>query len=159
MTVTFTLNGQEKEFDFLPQETLLDILRKNSLIMQKKGCGKGSCGCCTVLLNDKPVASCKIPAILAKGNDIVTLEYFKKSSEYADIMKGFKKAGIELCGYCNAGKIFTTYQIITSPHLYSKEEVTNQLKNLAPCCTDLDTLVNGVLYTLAYRKKNSKNNN
>ena len=159
MTVTFTLNGQEKEFEFLPSETLLDVLRKNSLILQKKGCGKGFCGCCTVLLNDKPVASCKIPAVLARGKEIVTLEYFKKTQEYSDIMKGVKRAGIDLCGYCNAGKIFLAYEIITQPKLATKEEIANVFKTLSPCCTDLDTLVNGVWYTLAYRKKGSKSNN
>ena len=156
MVIKFTLNGQEKEVDVKKNETLLDVLRNNSLIMQKKGCGKGSCGCCTVLLNDKPVASCKIPAVLARGNDIVTLEYFKKTPEYSDIMKGFKKAGIELCGYCNAGKIFLTYELITMPKIPTKSDVQDYLKNLAPCCTDLDTLVSGVMYTLAYRKRGSQ---
>lgn len=157
MTISFNLNGTTKDFEILPSESLLDVLRKNSLIMQKKGCGQGSCGCCTVLLNDKPVASCKVPAILAKDQEVITLEYFKKTSEYTDIMKGFKKAGIELCGYCNAGKIFMTYQIIKMTKIPTKSEIANLLRNLAPCCTDLETLVTGVLYALSYRKKGSKN--
>ena len=151
------INGNEKDFDVSSSDTLLDILRQNSLIMQKKGCGKGSCGCCTVLLNGKPVASCKVPAILAQDCEIITLDSFKKTTDYNDIMKGFKKAGIDLCGYCNSGKIFLTYQIIKMPKTPSKPEITNILKNLAPCCTDLETLVMGVLYTIAFRKaKNTK---
>lgn len=157
MIIDFILNGNKKEFDLQPSETLLDVLRKNSLIMQKKGCGQGSCGCCTVLLNDKPVASCKVPAILAKGQEVVTLEYFKKRPEYSDIMKGFKKAGIELCGYCNAGKIFLTYQITKMTKIPTKSEIADLMRNLAPCCADLESLVNGVLYTLSYRNKGSKN--
>lgn len=157
MTITVNLNGTDKDFDINPSDTLLDVLRRNSFIMQKKGCGKGSCGCCTVLLNDKPVASCKVPAVLVQGCEIITLDSFKKTQEYNDIMKGFKKAGIDLCGYCNSGKIFLTYQILKMPKIPLKSEITNLLKNLAPCCTDLETLVNGVLYTLAIRKKQSQN--
>lgn len=152
MIIELTLNGVKKEIDANPSDTLLDILRRNSLIMQKKGCGKGSCGCCTVLLNDKPVASCKIPIILAKDNEIITLDYFKKTQEYSDIMKGFKKAGIELCGYCNAGKIFLTYQIMKMTKLPTRTEIANLMRNLSPCCTDLETLVTGVLYALSLKK-------
>lgn len=156
MTINLTLNGQNKDLEILPSDTLLDVLRRNSLILQKKGCGKGSCGSCTVLLNDKPVASCKIPAFLAKGKEIVTLDYFKKYSEYNDIMKGFKKAGIELCGYCNAGKIFLTYQIMKMPKIPTRQEISNLMKNLAPCCTDLETLVTGVQYAMSVKKTRPK---
>lgn len=157
MTITFNINGTEKSFDVNPSDTLLDILRRNSLIMQKKGCGKGSCGCCTVLLNDNPVASCKVPAVLVQDCNVVTLDSFKKTQEYTDIMKGFKKAGIDLCGYCNSGKIFMTYQIFKMPKIPQKSEIVNLLKNLSPCCTDLETLVTGVQYALSFRKKQSQN--
>lgn len=157
MTINVILNGNEKDLEINPSETLLDVLRRNSLIMQKKGCGKGSCGCCTVLLNDKPVASCKVPAVLVQNCEIITLDFFKKTQEYSDIIKGYKKAGIDLCGYCNSGKIFMTYQIMKMQKIPEKKEITSLLKNLSPCCTDLETLVTGVLYTLSIRKNNRQN--
>ncbi|NLC93937.1 MAG: 2Fe-2S iron-sulfur cluster binding domain-containing protein [Treponema sp.] len=153
MKINITLNGTKQVFDAMPDEPLINVLRRNSCIKVKNGCGKGYCGSCTILLNDRPVASCKIPFALAKDTDIVTLDYFERTQEYSDIMKGFKKAGIQLCGYCDAGKIFSTYQILKNPNIPKRKEITEALQHLAPCCVDLETLVNGVIYTITLRKQ------
>lgn len=153
MKVSFTLNGSKTILEAPAQESLMKVLHKNGCTSVKSGCDKGFCGSCTVLLDDKPVASCKIPVGLIKDRDIVTLDYFTKTEEYQDIMDGFTKAGIKLCGYCNPGKIFSAYQIIKLSKMPTREEIEQELKNLAPCCTDLETLVNGIIYTLRIRNQ------
>ena len=150
MKIPVTLNGTKTIFEANADDSLMKVLHKNSCPSVKEGCGSGFCGSCTVLLDDKPVASCKIPAGIVKGNEIVTLEAFSKTEDYDVIIQGFNKAGIKLCGYCNAGKIFTAYHILKQSKIPAREEVFANVRHLSPCCTDLETLVNGIFYAYKY---------
>lgn len=156
MKIPVILNDEEKIFDAEPDETLMKVLRNNSCTSVKSSCAIGYCGSCAVLLNDLPVASCKIPVGIAKGNKITTLEHFSKTQKYASIMRGFSKAGIKLCGYCNAGKIFATYQILKQQKIPTREEILANVSHLAPCCTDLETLVDGIIFAIKDANKITK---
>lgn len=153
MNIPITINGSKIILDARPEESLMSILRKNDFPSVKCGCTKGFCGSCVVLLNDNPVPSCKIPVGIIRDNDVVTLEYFEGTKEYQAIMQGFEFAGIKLCGYCNSGKIFTTYQILKMNRIPSRSEITNLVKTLSPCCTDQLTLVNGIIWALEIMNK------
>lgn len=153
MNVPLKLNGMKTILDVRPEESLMEVLRKLDYTSVKCGCNKGHCGSCTILLNDKPVASCKIPVGIMRDTDIVTLDYFSGTKEYASITQGFELAGIKLCGYCNAGKIFATYQILNMNKNLSRAEITEQVKNLSPCCTDLQTLINGIIWAIEINNK------
>ena len=111
MKIPVTLNGTKTILDAHADESLMKVLHKNGCPSVKSGCSGGFCGACTILLDDKPAAACKIPAGIVHNSDIVTLDYFVKTEEYNIIMSGFQKAGIKLCGYCTAGKVFSAYQI------------------------------------------------
>lgn len=148
MKISLTLNSEKITLDYSPDKTLMNILRDQGCLSIKSGCGKGFCGSCTVLMDGNPVPSCKVPLGLARNSEIITLEYFTKTSEYKSIMSGFKKAGISLCGYCNAGKIFGTYRILCMAKKMEREDIAQELKSLSPCCVDMDTLINGVAYAL-----------
>lgn len=153
MNVPVTLNGDKTILDVRPEESLMSVLRKREFTSVKCGCNQGHCGSCTVLLNDNPVAACKIPIGIIRDSDIVTLNYFSGSKEYTAIMQGFELAGIKLCGYCNAGKIFSTYQILKMNKNLSRNEITDFVKNLSPCCTDLQTLTNGIIWAIEINNK------
>lgn len=149
MKVPVTLNGTRTIIEANPDTTLLNYLHKNTSHSVKSGCLNGTCGICTVLLNDQPAAACKLPVGILKNSDIVTLDYFTKTEEYNSIMEGFKKAGIHLCGYCNAGKIFSAYQVLKINKKVTRKEIGDQVKNLSPCCVDLETLINGIIYAIS----------
>ena len=156
MKIPVTVNSSKMILEAYADESLMTVLHKNGCSSVKSGCREGGCGACTVLLNDIPVASCKIPVSLVKDMKIVTLESFQKSEYYSVIMDGFSKAGIKLCGYCNAGKIFSTYQILKSLKIPTRDEIKEQMKHLSSCCTDLETLVNGVIYAMQFQAKKIK---
>ncbi len=152
MKIPLTLNGEKMLLDAEPAESLLSILRKRELYSVKCGCQKGHCGNCMVLLDEEPVPSCIIPIGTIREKSIVTLEYFKKNyPEYKDISDGFSQAGIHLCGYCNAGKILTAYNILRKYHRPEKAQIISAVKSLDFCCTDRDSLVNGIGYSVAAR--------
>ena len=57
-TVTLTVNGEHREFTADPNTPLLWALRDTwVLIGTRFGCGAGSCGACTVWVDDVPVHS------------------------------------------------------------------------------------------------------
>ncbi|BDC93781.1 carbon-monoxide dehydrogenase small subunit [Treponema bryantii] len=156
MKIPVTLNGNKIILDAHADETLMKVLHKNGCTSVKSGCSGGFCGACTILLDDRPVASCKIPAGIVRNSDIVTLDYFVKTEEYITIISGFQKAGIKLCGYCTAGKVFSAYQIMKMPKMPTRQEITDYVKALSPCCTDLETLVNGIIYAIQISNKRQK---
>lgn len=153
MNISVFLNGNKTIIEARPEESLMKVLRNLSYTSVKCGCSEGVCGSCTVLLNDKPVASCKIPVGIINNEDIETLDHFLATEEYTMIKQGFDLAGIKLCGYCNAGKIFCAYQILKKNKVPDRQEIIEQVKTLAPCCTDLSTLVNGIIYATEIRDK------
>ena len=151
MNVPVILNGNKTILEAPADETLMSVLRRIGCSSVKCGCGQGTCGSCTVLLNDNPVATCKIPLGIIQNADIVTLEYFERTKEYTIIMKGFELAGIKMCGLCDSGKIFSAYQLVKLNKIPSRDEIYEQVRSLAPCCTDLNTLINGIILAIEIR--------
>ena len=151
MNVPVILNGNKTILEAPADETLMSVLRRIGCASVKCGCGQGTCGSCTVLLNDNPVATCKIPLGIIQNADIVTLEYFERTKEYSIIMKGFELAGIKMCGLCDSGKIFSAYQLVKLNKIPTRDEIYEQVRSLAPCCTDLNTLINGIILAIEIR--------
>ena len=151
MNVPVILNGNKTILEAPADETLMSVLRRIGCASVKCGCGQGTCGSCTVLLNDNPVATCKIPLGIVQNADIVTLEYFERTKEYSIIMKGFELAGIKMCGLCDSGKIFSAYQLVKLNKIPDRDEIYEQVRSLAPCCTDLNTLINGIILAIEIR--------
>ena len=149
MKIPINLNKQKIVLDADPSESLLSVLRREKIFSVKCGCEHGHCGNCMVLLDDKPVNSCIIPMGVLRDSKIITLEYFKTLPEYQDISTGFNQAGIHLCGYCTAGKMLTAYYILNTWYRPEKEQLYSAISGLAVCCTDRDSLANGILYAIA----------
>jgi carbon-monoxide dehydrogenase small subunit len=151
MKIPLQLNSKKTVLDAAPDELLVTVLRRYGLSSVKEGCMEGNCGACTVLIDGKPVPSCKIPVAIVRNSYIVTLEYFSTTEDYADILKGFEKADVNLCGHCDAGKIFTAWSIMTAKRLPDRKEILQDVEQLSPCCVDSDTLINGILYARSFR--------
>lgn len=153
MKIPVYLNNKKIVLSAEPTDTLLSVLRKEKLYSVKCGCQKGLCGNCMVLLNDTSVSSCLIPIGIVRDCKIVTLEYFQNNPCYQDIISGFTQAGINLCGYCNAGKIFSAYMVLKNYYRPTLEQIYTAIKDLNSCCTDFATLTNGILYAVAEKHR------
>ncbi len=154
MIITFTLNGDEVHIDANPGERLLHILRKRfTLLSAKDGCLSGRCGSCMVLMDGKPVSSCLVPLFQVKDCAIVTLEAFIKTGDYVDIAEGFAKAGVDMCGFCNAGKILVAHAILEGGLRPQKDEIRRMYSGNICRCTGIDELVNGVRNAAEIRRR------
>ena len=152
MKVKFTINGNTKVYDIDSDLKLLDLLRKENYFSVKNCCSEGTCGSCTVLVNGKALSSCILPAASVKDAEIETLEHFTEREDYSDIKTGFLQAGVHLCGYCNPGKIFAAWEIISTNSRPTKEEIIKYMKCQKCRCTESETLIKGVILSAALRR-------
>jgi carbon-monoxide dehydrogenase small subunit len=105
-----TVNGKEYEIPREPWRTLLDVLRYElRLTGTKEGCGTGSCGSCTILLDGKAVNSCLIFAAEVEGKDITTIEGLAREGELHPLQQAFIDEGAVQCGFCTPGIILGHY--------------------------------------------------
>ncbi len=154
MIIRFTLNEKEVTVEANPEERLIEILRNHfGFIGTKVGCYRGQCGTCSILLNGELTLSCMIPAFAVRGKEVVTIESFSQTKEFKDIMNGFRKAGLEVCGFCAPGKVFATHALIERVPAPTDEEIIDGLSGNACRCTGYTALIQGVKEAALFRKR------
>ena len=133
-TVTFTLNGERKTFDVAPNEKLLDVLRREGYRGTKYGCGQGTCGACTVLLDGRAVYACLLYAMQAEGRDIRTIEGVGTFDQPSDFQQELIAGGAVQCGYCIPGMIMSAEALMQAEDHYDDEIVKEYMDgNLCRC--------------------------
>jgi carbon-monoxide dehydrogenase small subunit len=114
----FTINGEIYEDEIDVRRTLLEVLRENfGLTGTKRACNEGECGVCTVLLDDKPVASCLLLAVEAQDKVIQTVEGVASDDELHPLQQSFLDHGAFQCGFCTPGMLMTAKGFLAeNPH-------------------------------------------
>jgi len=160
MKTPFTLNGAAVTAEAEGDARLLDALRALGCTDVKRGCGRGACGACMVLLDGAAVPSCSVFLAAARDCEVITLNHFKMRREYRDIARdieaGFAHAGAALCGYCDAGKIFAAYNLLTRNERLTRDELLAELASLECRCADASALADGTAHAALLREKRSK---
>jgi len=118
-----------------PNDTLLDVLRdKIGLTGTKKGCDTGQCGACTVLLEGKPVPSCLVLAVDAKGKEITTIEGVALEGRLHPLQEAFIEKGAVQCGYCTPGMILAAKALLDATPNPTEQEIKEAIAgNLCRC--------------------------
>ena len=141
MRIQFQLNNQAVEIEADADERLSDVLRRDfGLLSVRKSCMQGTCGSCTVLLNDHPVPSCMLPVFAVAGKNIITLEAFSTTQEYKDIIAAFDREGITLCGFCSAGTVLTAHSIVQKHWNPTDEQIRDAYIGIVCRCTDITSI-------------------
>ena len=109
-----TLNGQPRDIALDdPRVTLLDLLRERlGLTGAKKGCDRGQCGACTVLVNGRRINSCLALALCHEGADILTIEGVAQGGELHPVQAAFIAHDGFQCGFCTPGQIMSAVGLI-----------------------------------------------
>ena len=104
MAIEFVLNGATQRVEPRPGETFLETLRERCGITSlKDGCSpQGQCGCCVALVDGLPKTTCAMPARVADGKHIVTLDGLP-ADERKQIADSFAAAAGLQCGFCIPG--------------------------------------------------------
>jgi len=133
--IPLNVNGVVKEISISEDTLLLDALRDHlGLTGAKRGCGKGECGACTVLVDGLPVMSCIYPAIKAEGRSVVTIEGIGDGQTIHPLQNQFIEKGAVQCGFCTPGLILSSKALLDrNPHPDEKEIRVAISGNLCRC--------------------------
>lgn len=100
--------------DELADETLLFVLRDHfGLNGPRFGCGVGSCGACTVVIDGEAQRSCLLPTGAARGRTILTLEGLAVDGKLHPVQESWIAESVPQCGYCQNGQIMTAYALLS----------------------------------------------
>ena len=145
MEIQFTLNGKKTSLDIPPDLRLLDLLRDFCGLMgTKEGCGKGECGACSVILNDKLVNSCLIPVCQIDNSEIITIEGLEKGGELDKLQQAFIDAGAVQCGFCTPGMIMAAKALLMQNPDPTEEEIKKGLSGNLCRCTGYTKIIEAV---------------
>jgi xanthine dehydrogenase YagT iron-sulfur-binding subunit len=123
-SVQLSVNGQARQLELDPRQSLLDVLRETlDLTGTKKGCNQGACGACTVLLDGKRVVSCLTLAAMHDGAEIETIEGLASGDELHPLQAAFVEHEGLQCGFCTPGQIMSGLGCIAERHAGSPEEI------------------------------------
>ncbi|MDQ6943827.1 MAG: (2Fe-2S)-binding protein, partial [Candidatus Eremiobacteraeota bacterium] len=111
--LTLKLNGRDATFTIEPQVTLLDLLRDRAgLSGTKKGCDRGQCGACTVLVNGRRTLSCLALALSHAGDEVTTIEGLADGDALHAVQAAFIEHDAFQCGFCTPGQILSAVGVI-----------------------------------------------
>lgn len=133
-TVSFTINGESKTFITEPDEKLLDLLRREGYKGAKFGCGQGTCGSCTVLMDGRAVYSCLLYAMQAEGHEVRTIESIGSHDKPSEFQQELIDGGAVQCGYCIPGMIMSATALMENETHFDDETVREYMDgNLCRC--------------------------
>src|SRR5262252_749959 len=143
--VEFVVNGTSRAVEIEDDTSLLEVLRERfGLISPKDGCSpQGQCGCCTVLVDDRAVVACAVPAKSAVGKRIRTLEAFdeRERQVFAD---SFIACGGLQCGFCTPGIIVRAKNLIDKNPEPSDDQISRMLSMHHCRCTGYVKIVDSI---------------
>lgn len=133
--IELNVNGWAYQVQVEPNWTLAYVLRdKLGLTGTKIACDQGTCGSCTVIVDEEPCLSCMMLAIEAGGKEIKTIENLQKGSELDPLQNSFVVHDAMQCGYCTPGMIMSAKALLMREPSPSKEEIKKALSgNLCRC--------------------------
>lgn len=118
-----------------PALTLLDLLReKLQLTGTKKGCNRGECGACTVLLDGRRVNACLVFAATIDGKQVQTIEGLSEAGQLHPVQQAFIDHDAFQCGFCTSGQIMSAVGCIAEGHTRSNGEIREWMSgNICRC--------------------------
>ena len=135
LRVTMIVNGKKKTLEIDPRVTLLDALREQlHFTGTKKGCDRGQCGACTVLVDGVRIKSCLTLAGMCDNKKITTIEGLAKGNQLHPMQEAFLKHDAFQCGYCTPGQICSAIGLVNEGHAKTDDEIRELMSgNICRC--------------------------
>ena len=131
--VQLTVNGRGYRLTLDPRVTLLDALRDHlGLTGTKKGCDRGQCGACTVMVNGRRVNSCLTLALALDGDEVATIEGLGNAENLHPIQAAFVEHDAFQCGYCTPGQICSVVALLKEAQRGDASAATPDVRSIGP---------------------------
>jgi carbon-monoxide dehydrogenase small subunit len=145
MEITMTINGDTVTKDVEPRMLLVHFIRD---VMELRGthwgCDTSNCGTCVLWVDDEPVKSCTMFAVMADGRAVTTVEGLAKNGELDPIQQGFIECHGLQCGFCTPGMMMTGRWLLDQNPHPSEEEIREGISGQLCRCTGYKNIVKSI---------------
>jgi aerobic carbon-monoxide dehydrogenase small subunit len=144
--VTFTLNGAERAAFAEEGQNLLDFLRRGvGDLTPKFGCGQGTCGACTVVVDGNTTLSCLVLAEAVAGSQVETAAGIAHGARLHPLQEAFMEHFAAQCGFCTAGMLVSAKALLDRNPRPTREEVIEAISGNLCRCTGYEPIIEAVL--------------
>jgi len=144
--ITLSVNGERHEVAVRPRNMLLEVIReKIGLTGTKDGCESGTCGACTVLVDDRPVCSCMTLALECDGKQVRTVEGLADGETLSTVQQAFLDQGATQCGFCTPGVLMSVTALLERTPKPGMHEIKKALEGNLCRCTGYNSIIDAVL--------------
>ena len=135
--VQLMVNGKRVDLKIEPRVTLLDALRMRADITgNKRGCDRGVCGACTMIVDGRTVYSCSTLAIEVQGKQIRTVDGLATGDKLHPVQQAFCDTDGLMCGFCTPGFVVATVALLEKRPNATVEQIKHGLDgNICRCGT------------------------
>jgi carbon-monoxide dehydrogenase small subunit len=145
-TMSLSVNGATRRTAVRPHDVLLDTLREDlNLTGTKRGCDRGTCGCCTVWVDGEPRLSCLTLTWDVEGREVTTVEGLRGGRhELHPLQRLFAEVGGSQCGFCTPGFLMTSAALIRDNPDPSDDEIRQAISGNLCRCTGYQKIVQAI---------------
>jgi carbon-monoxide dehydrogenase small subunit len=146
-TLQFTVNGQPRSVTVASNRLLLHVRRDDlGMTGTKEGCSVGVCGACSVLVDGQLVSACLLPAVMADGAKVTTVEGLAPDDEHlSPLQEAFIRHGGFQCGICTPGQLIAATALLTENPRPSESQVKAWMMGNLCRCTGYYQIVESIL--------------
>jgi aerobic carbon-monoxide dehydrogenase small subunit len=145
ISIDLTVNGEGRHAAVPARTVLVDLIRDTfGLTGTKVGCDSGTCGSCTVLMDDADVKSCTVLAAQADGVDVVTVEALGSTDRLGALQEAFHEAHGLQCGFCTPGMLMAITGLLRTTPAPSEADIRRALEGNLCRCTGYQNVVDAV---------------
>jgi carbon-monoxide dehydrogenase small subunit len=144
--IQFTLNGSERATFVAGGQNLLDVLRRGiGDLTPKYGCGQGTCGTCTVLIDGEPHLSCLTLAETVEGRNVTTTAGLATGNTLHPLQDAFMEGFAAQCGYCTPGMLMAAKALLDRNPNPTRDEVVEAISGNICRCTGYEAIIEAIL--------------
>src|SRR6201984_3118665 len=151
------VNGVDRQLNGVDARvTLLDLLREHlDLTGAKKGCNRGECGACTVLLGGRRGHGCPVLAGTLGGGEGVSVEGLASREQLHGVQRAFIDHDAFQCGFCTPGQVISAVACIEEGHTCDEHEIREWMSGNICRCSSYPQIVEAVKAAAAAGNKPS----
>ncbi len=146
MPLQLNVNGEERSSTSDPLTPLLDVLRDEFFLTGAKAvCREGFCGACTVLIAGEAVMSCLMPAGLAVGKPVRTVESLAPDGKLSPLQQAMEAHDVVQCGMCFPGFLMALTAFFEHTPDPTREQIKAALVGNICRCTGYERIIDAAL--------------